>query len=668
MKKTIKLLAFLLAASSLVMMQSCDEDETPPQPPVVSAPTTVPSVQVSNKVDVTFTFTAPGGFKSASATAQGGTATVKTPATAGATEGSVVVEFTAGTTTGAGAVTVTITDESDQAVSQTAAVSITADPPAPSIEPVDATSATAGTSIDVAFTVVTPGGYKSSAVSSNVTIKSQPAVGATGGTVVLTFAAPATVEGRERDLTAIELTVADNNDKNSEKSTVEVLVKKPIVNVIQSVGTGTVEWTNDNVYFLEGYVYVNSGVTLNVEAGTIIKFASGNGPSSSALVVARGGIMNAVGTANEPIIMTAVSDDVDDVDDLPINTRGQWGGLVVLGKAPINHASGQTFIEGLTQTDTRNQYGNGTKDDQVTGADDNSGTYAYISLRHGGTEIAPGNELNGFTLGGVGNGTTIHHIEVWGNNDDGFEFFGGTVNTSYLASFYNQDDSFDLDFGWRGHNQFWVAFQEPNFVDSDRGGEWDGAHSGNLAAPGFTQPTIFNMTLVGAQSAAGGSNNNALFLTEGMGGFVRNSIVANFRSGINAATAGADLNKLADRLAGGQFVISNTLFHAIGSATDLAGVAAATSDAATKTALETMLSAGANGNSFADPQLASIAAGSLDLRPAAAGPAFSGLAATPAGAVNGTFTYNASANFKGAFGTENWLLGWTAASDYEVTK
>src|SRR5690606_34902579 len=133
-------------------------------------------------------------------------------------------------------------------------------------------------------------------------------------------------------------------------------------------------WLARNTYILKGKIYVNDGQTLTIEAGTVIKGQTGQAEDASALIVARGGKIIANGTADDPIIFTALADDLDRTDDLPLNQRGLWGGVIILGNAYINHANGQTNIEGIvaTDTDARSLYGVGT--DPVTGkvwAEDN---------------------------------------------------------------------------------------------------------------------------------------------------------------------------------------------------------------------------------------------------------------------------------------------------------
>jgi hypothetical protein len=222
----------------------------------------------------------------------------------------------------------------------------------------------------------------------------------------------------------------------------------PVVAVTGEIADGTV-WTNDNIYQLNQKVVVPSGATLTINPGTIIKGSSGTGSLASALIVARGGTLNANGTASEPIIFTSTADNITcgqtagtnlDQDD-----RGLWGGLIVLGNAPCSFSGDipEAQIEGIPADDAFGLYGG-------TDENDSSGTLRYISIRHGGALIGEGNEINGLTLGGVGNGTVIDNIEVVANVDDGIEFFGGTCDASNLLVWAQGDDAIDIDQAYSG--------------------------------------------------------------------------------------------------------------------------------------------------------------------------------------------------------------------------
>lgn len=226
--------------------------------------------------------------------------------------------------------------------------------------------------------------------------------------------------------------------------------------VTENISSNTT-WTKDKVYQLAGRITVLNGATLTIEAGTIIKGEAGTGANATALLVARGGKLMANGTATAPIIFTSVADEIKPADvaagnfgspNLDPDIDGLWGGVLILGKAKISasNANGdvtEVQIEGIPTSDPNGLYGG--NDDN-----DNSGEIRYISIRHGGTNIGSGNEINGLTLGGVGSGTVIEYVEVVSNQDDGIEWFGGTVNVSNVVVWNVNDDAIDTDQSWAG--------------------------------------------------------------------------------------------------------------------------------------------------------------------------------------------------------------------------
>ena len=213
----------------------------------------------------------------------------------------------------------------------------------------------------------------------------------------------------------------------------------------------------DESHILEGRVAVASGVTLTIEPGTVVKGKPGSGANASSLVIARGAKLIAEGTPDKPIIFTSTADSIDFEDiingdfsspNLNENQSGLWGGLIILGNAPIsasndNGGVSQVQIEGIPTSDQNGLYGGNDPND-------NSGILRYVSIRHGGTNIGSGNEINGLTLGGVGSGTIIDNVEIVANQDDGVEFFGGTVNATNIVVWNVGDDVIDTDQGWSG--------------------------------------------------------------------------------------------------------------------------------------------------------------------------------------------------------------------------
>jgi len=249
----------------------------------------------------------------------------------------------------------------------------------------------------------------------------------------------------------------------------------PSENIVDSNITENTTWETGKTYILAGRIAVEAGATLTIEGGAVVKGQAGEGANATALLVARGATLNANGTADLPIIFTSVADEITPEDvvagniaspNLSPTQNGLWGGVIILGNAPISdrNNAGTEQIEGIPPSDTNGLYGG----DQPG---DNSGTITYISIRHGGANIGEGNEINGLTLGGVGSGTTINHVEVVANQDDGVEWFGGTVDVSNVVVWNAGDDSFDTDQAWDGTVTNFVAVLGSN---SDHGMEIDG--------------------------------------------------------------------------------------------------------------------------------------------------------------------------------------------------
>lgn len=281
------------------------------------------------------------------------------------------------------------------------------------------------------------------------------------------------------------------------------------------------------IWLLKGRVSVESGATLTIPAGTIIKAASGTGADASTLIIARGAKIIADGTAAAPIVMTSVSDNIEIGGTYPssgaalsVDTRGLWGGLLVLGKAPSSFSGdvAELQIEGIPTSDINGLYGG-------TDAADNSGSIQYLSIRHGGAEIGEGNEINGLTLGGVGSGTTINQVEVLGNVDDGIEFFGGTVNATNLLVWGQGDDAIDIDQAYAGTIDGALVILT---AASDHGFEIDGPEGS--AAGRFT---LKNATVIGATDDcdAEGVDGEMADFRKGATGDVMNVLFKDFAGG-----------------------------------------------------------------------------------------------------------------------------------------
>ena len=229
--------------------------------------------------------------------------------------------------------------------------------------------------------------------------------------------------------------------------------------------TENTTWTADKTYVLGGRITVSAGNELTIEPGTVIKGEAGTAANATALLVARDATINACGTAEFPIIFTSVADEITNEDiaagmfsspNLEPTVNGLWGGLIILGNAPISAQNDNDMdvtelqIEGIPTSDSNGLYGGND-------AGDSSGSLCYVSIRHGGTNIGEGNEINGLTLGGVGSGTTINHIEVVANQDDGIEWFGGTCSASNILIWNCGDDGLDTDQAWNGTCDNWIV-------------------------------------------------------------------------------------------------------------------------------------------------------------------------------------------------------------------
>ncbi|MEZ4297381.1 MAG: hypothetical protein R3B70_20620 [Polyangiaceae bacterium] len=277
----------------------------------------------------------------------------------------------------------------------------------------------------------------------------------------------------------------------------------------------------DKCWLLKGIVFVNKGTTLTIEPGATIM---GETASLGTLVIEPGAKIVADGTADLPIVFTS---------EKPKGSRaaGDWGGLILLGSAPINVPGGKAAVEGITGDGT--MYG-GDK------ADDDSGVLRYVRIEFSGVQLSPDNEINGLTLAGVGSKTVIDYVMVHDTLDDCFEFFGGTVNAKHLVCANNQDDGFDWDFGFSGKLQFLALQQDQNFEDDTNGFEADNDATGSLNTP-ISNPTIYNATLCGKNVPIDGPKQQfGMLLRRSTKGMLNNIIASGFEACIDlrdAATA-----------------------------------------------------------------------------------------------------------------------------------
>lgn len=296
------------------------------------------------------------------------------------------------------------------------------------------------------------------------------------------------------------------------------VVVPPVVNTNVEVSgdiSANTTWTANKIYMLKGFVYVTNGATLTIEAGTLIK---GDKASKGTLTVTRGAKIMAVGTADKPIVFTSAF-------AAGARSTGDWGGVILLGKAPVNQGDNVAIEGGLDAK------GDAAKYIQYGGTDvnDNSGTLKYVRIEYAGIPFSPDNEINGLTFGGVGAGTTIDYVEVYRAGDDSFEWFGGTVKCKHLLAIGGLDDDFDTDFGFSGKLQFCLGQRYPTIADvsGSNGFESDNDASGSDKTP-QTSAVFANMTMLGPIANATSANINANYLHAAQ--IRRNSALSCFNS------------------------------------------------------------------------------------------------------------------------------------------
>ena len=287
--------------------------------------------------------------------------------------------------------------------------------------------------------------------------------------------------------------------------------------VISNNITNNVTFPSGCDTFIDGTVLVSNGVVVTVQPGATVKGkkTSSNG-TPSVLVFLRGAKINAAGTAAQPILFTS--------DQAPGSRAiGDWGGVVLNGKAPVNCTGGECVAEGLTGI----TFGG-------TDPNDSSGILTYARLEFSGVELSPDNELNILTQNGLGRGTTINHVQANYGFDDCFEWFGGTVNEKYLIASAPGDDGLDWQLGYTGSVQYAIVMQNANNSDNNgrHGIEADNNENGFDFAP-RSNPAFCNITLLGTKAqppgiGTGSGGRRGMLLRRGTGGRLQNFIVGDF--------------------------------------------------------------------------------------------------------------------------------------------
>lgn len=395
---------------------------------------------------------------------------------------------------------------------------------------------------------------------------------------------------------------------------------------------GNRTFDKDSVYLLKEFVYVKAPNKLTIEPGTIIK-----GEGKGSLIIERGAQIDARGTAQNPIVFTS--------NAAPGQRKtGDWGGVIILGNAPVN-LPGTALIEGGVER----PYG-GTK------ADDNSGFFQYVRIEYGGSVFSTDNEINGLTMGGVGSGTTIDHVQVSYCNDDSFEWFGGTVNAKYLIAYKTIDDMFDTDNGYSGKLQFLVGLSDPQTSDKSgsNGFESDNDKDGNPVTP-QTSAVFANVSLYGPRATASTTYSSqfgsGMHIRRNSAISVHNSLIAGWPTGLLLDGASTQANADNGKLKFTNNVIAGNaaaLKVQSGSTYDIEGFVNSNNN--TVIADLTNLNVSAAFNLTSKPNFLPGTGSSL----------LSGGQTTFAtGGVLAGDSFFTSTDYIGAFGTEDWTAGWT---------
>lgn len=388
-------------------------------------------------------------------------------------------------------------------------------------------------------------------------------------------------------------------------------------------------------YLIDGFTFVKDGATLTIPANTLLEGQPGQGENASALIIKMGGKIQINGTAAEPVIMTGLGDGRD--GNYLKDVQGLWGGLIVLGKAETNNSIAKR-IEGIPE-----EYNAFYGYDNNAGANnnDNSGSVTYLSLRHGGTDIGAGNEINGISFGAVGAETTFEHIEVVSNKDDGLEFFGGVAQVHHALVALCGDDSFDTDEGFRGKGQFWCAIQGEE--TGDRLAEQDGGTGDDEESAPYAEPTYYNVTYIGHNSG------NYMIFRDNAAGIYANTIFAHGEEGIRIEYRDdkhSSYDWLTDASPEATLMIKNCLFSNIAEKYIYAKAESGTLPPDHETVTDNLFN---NNDNFVE-----------DMGIDADNPVPAAASANPTAALPSD-PFFMTANYHGAFepGGSNWADGWT---------
>lgn len=546
-----------------------------------------------------------------------------------------------------------------------------------------------GGSITITATVSSPAGGEFLAVYVNGTEEeSYDIAGETTFEQEFTYEVPATTLIGSTIVISFQAT--DSKGYPSAVANYTLTVGDPVVTLTGTLQTQTLDAAT--TYLIKGQTFVPTGATLTIPPGTVIK---GDKTTKGTLIIQPGGKLIAEGTETNPIIFTSA---------LPAGSRdrGDWGGIILLGDAWVNQ-SALPAIEGISPSQT---YGNITS--PSTNANQNAGTLKYVRIEYAGIELTPNNETNSLTMGGVGNGTVIEHVQTSFGGDDAFEWFGGTVNARYLVSLSTWDDDFDTDFGYSGNVQFGLVVRNTFFADQSGSNAFESDNQGNAndtpsGLTGYTKAVFSNITVLGPRDVTTGTGNgtaartisanyqNALHLRRRSSLSIFNSFLSGFPVGIRL-----DDQPTLDNLNNGDAVFAYNVLASPNN-NELAGTP---STSASNVAFAT----GLNGGDASALKTYFDTHNNTLVKPSAAEP-WSPVAGTPAGSIEpyaaigisraqfwggqtssnypanpdfsvttgtlssgadftssklaGNSAIDATVTFRGAFGATDWTNGWT---------
>jgi len=443
--------------------------------------------------------------------------------------------------------------------------------------------------------------------------------------------------------------MASCSKSTMDDSPVDPIDKGDNTNVVEVTGdlTAATTWKADKIYLLKGNVFVTNNAVLTIEPGTIIK---GDKGTKGSLIITRGAKIEAAGTVDKPIVFT--SNQAAGARD-----RGDWGGIIILGKAKNNKGT-SVDIEGISDATDKGKHG-GTDDA------DNSGTLKYVRVEYAGIPLGPDNEINGVTFGSVGSGTTVDYVQVYRSGDDAFEWFGGSVNAKHLIAVGTWDDDFDTDNGYSGKVQFGIAQRVASIADvsGSNGFESDNDGTGSTNQP-QTSAVFSNITILGPVDKVSPKNVNANYqhaaqIRRNSAQSILNSVFAGYTEGI---FFDGDLSS-ANYSSGKSVFANNLVLGSNGKSNQIK---------ASNPATLALIAVGINADNIFTPAsyaaavytapykysadiVASEFQGVPNFTQIAGSPALTGAAFTNAKVTDVFFEKVA---YKGAFGTTDWTAGW----------